>query len=183
MVQQCYGVLARAALCCALLALWSCHERRASDDPGIAQNQFSLRELPDPNLTPGAVLDVTAEDVCASGYTKTVRSVPKILRGVVLDRYRVGSVQEGGFELDHLISLELGGSNSSKNLWPEPYLTLWNAHVKDALENRLHRRVCSGDLDLRSAQQAIAADWIADYKHEFHTDVPKSRRIHRRTEF
>jgi hypothetical protein len=32
--------------------------------------------LPDPNLTPGAALEVTKDDVCTVGYTKNVRNVP-----------------------------------------------------------------------------------------------------------
>ena len=64
-----------------------------------------------------------------------------------------------------LISLELGGSNSIKNLWPESYRTRpWNARVKDRLENKLHELVCSGQLDLQTAQRAIASNWIEAYK-------------------
>jgi hypothetical protein len=32
----------------------------------------------------------------------------------------------------------------------------WNAHVKDALEERLQAMVCAGRLDLSTAQRAIA---------------------------
>jgi hypothetical protein len=64
-----------------------------------------------------------------------------------------------------LIPLELGGSHSIKNLWPESHRTLpWNAQVKDRLEGKLHELVCSGQLDLKTAQEAIAADWIGAYK-------------------
>lgn len=31
--------------------------------------------IPDPHLTPGAVFDVTAEQVCTPGYSKSVRNV------------------------------------------------------------------------------------------------------------
>jgi len=68
-------------------------------------------------------------------------------------------------EVDHLISLELGGSNSIKDLWPESFITEpWNAHVKDKLENKLHEMICSGEIDIKAAQHEIAADWIAAYK-------------------
>jgi hypothetical protein len=71
----------------------------------------------------------------------------------------------GDYEIDHLISLELGGSNSIKNLWPESHRTSpWNAQVKDRLEDKLHELVCSGQLDLKTAQQAIASNWIEAYK-------------------
>jgi len=41
---------------------------------------------------------------------------------------------------------------------------LWNARVKDQLEQRLHELVCSGKLDLATAQHDIAVDWIAAYR-------------------
>jgi hypothetical protein len=44
--------------------------------------------------------------------------------------------------------------------------------VKDELEERLHQMVCSGDLDLPTAQREIASDWIAAYKKYFHMDAP-----------
>ena len=68
------------------------------------------------------------------------------------------------YEVDHLVSLELGGSNDQKNLWPEPYDPRPGAHEKDLAENHLHRAVCSGEMTLSEAQRAIASDWIAVYR-------------------
>jgi hypothetical protein len=63
----------------------------------------------------------------------------------------------GEYEIDHLVSLELGGSSSIRNLWPQSYVTEpQNAHVKDKLENVLHEPACSGKLSLEEAQKAIA---------------------------
>jgi len=77
------------------------------------------------------------------------------------------------YELDYLITPELGGADDVRNLWPEPYAsTAWNAHVKDELENRLHEMVCDGQIDLSTAQNEIATNWIAAYKLHFHTDNP-----------
>ncbi len=141
--------------------------------------------LPDPKRTPGAVLDVTTDDICVPGYTQKVRSVPVVVKREVYAEYGITQHQPGEYEVDHLISLELGGSNSIQNLWPESYETVpWNAHVKDELENELHRLVCSGELDLKTAQHDIATDWIQAYKKYFHTDAPLAgagaHRHHRR---
>jgi hypothetical protein len=63
------------------------------------------------------------------------------------------------------VPLELGGSNSIRNLWPQSYWTKpLNAHVKDRLENKLHKLVCTGKLGLPEAQKAIAQDWVEAYK-------------------
>jgi hypothetical protein len=74
-----------------------------------------------------------------------------------MPRGSVGSVSR--------FSPELGGSNSIKNLWPESHRTSpWNAQVKDRLEDKLHELVCGGQLDLKTAQRAIASNWIEAYK-------------------
>ena len=70
------------------------------------------------------------------------------------------------------IPLSIGGSNSIKNLWPESYRTVWNARVKDRLEDRLHALVISGKLDLKTAQREIATDWIAAYKKYIGSSPP-----------
>lgn len=120
---------------------------------------------PDPKLTPGATLDVTKEDILTPGYTKKVRDVPQSVKEQVYAEYGITTRAPGEYEVDHLISLELGGSNSIKNLWPQSYVTKpWNAHVKDRLENKLHAMVRDGQIDLKTAQQEIATDWIAAYK-------------------
>jgi hypothetical protein len=70
-------------------------------------------------------------------------------------------------EIDHIVALELGGSNDIANLFPEPGSGRDNYHVKDRLENRAHDAVCAGQLSLRAAQTAMAADWEALYRRLF----------------
>ena len=142
------------------------------------QQQAPLR--PDPVMTPGGVLPVTKDDICVPGYSKKVRNVPIGVKRKVYAAYGITQHKAGEYEIDHLISLQLGGSNSVKNLWPQSYLTQpWNAHVKDALENRLHSEVCKGHLDLATAQREIATDWIAAYQKYFRTQLPLTKRAGR----
>jgi len=120
--------------------------------------------VPDPKLSPGDVLTSDPKIVCVSGYTKTVRNVPQSLKEQVYRAYGITSRQSGEYEIDHIISLELGGSNSVRNLFPESFKTMpLNAHVKDALENRLHDLACSGKITLAEAQQAIASNWTTAF--------------------
>jgi hypothetical protein len=116
--------------------------------------------MPNSSLTPGATFpDATAARICRSGYARSVRDVPSEEKRQVYDEYRIRQHTPGQYEVDHLISLELGGSNDIKNLWPEPYTSPAGAHEKDGLENYLHDQVCSGRLPLAQAQQEIARDW------------------------
>jgi hypothetical protein len=132
--------------------------------------------VPDPNFTPGDTFEVTVQDLCVRGYTKKVRNVPAAMKREVYEEYGITSHSSGDYEVDHLIPLELGGSNSIKNLWPESHRTSpWNAQVKDRLEGKLHELVCSGRLDLKTAQQAIASNWIEAYKTYVSPNPPISR--------
>src|ERR1700738_4671576 len=132
--------------------------------------------LPDANMTPGDAFDVATQDICAHGYARKVRDVPAEMKRQVYREYGIISHGPGDYEIDHLIPLELGGSNSIKNLWPESHRTSpWNAQVKDRLEGMLHELVCSGQLDLKAAQQAIASNWIEAYKLYVSPSPPISR--------
>lgn len=136
----------------------------------ISQAAASDGDLPDATLTPGAVRTTDKDEICTT-KTGTVRNVPNSVKEQVRRAYGMSNKRDKwcntteGCEIDHLISLELGGSNDPKNLWPEPYEgTVWNAHVKDQLENRLHKMICGGQIGVEDAQKAIATDWVSAYK-------------------
>jgi hypothetical protein len=123
---------------------------------------------PNPTLTPGdAFPGVTAKEVCVSGYSSSVRAVSSDEKAAVYQRYGIPN-EPGKHEVDHFISLELGGSNMVTNLWPEPYVTpdapgQIGAHEKDKVENYLHDQVCKNAMSLQQAQEQIRTDWYAVY--------------------
>lgn len=118
---------------------------------------------PDPALTPGDVLPgVTAREVCQAGYSASVRNVSADEKAAVYRRYGLADAP-GQHEVDHFVSLELGGSNALTNLWPEAYEPRPGAHEKDRVEDYLHRQVCAGAMTLAQAQEAIRTDWVAVY--------------------
>lgn len=127
---------------------------------------------PKPSLTPGETRPVTIDEVCRNSQAEVVTQVSDATRRAVFSEYAINA-HRGDFEVDYLITPDLGGSRSLRNLWPQPYHTRWNARVKDRLEQRLHDLVCSGKVDLPTAQHDLAADWIQAYKKYFGTDVPQ----------
>jgi hypothetical protein len=138
----------------------SCHYTFVGTDP-----------LPDPGCTPGAVDPrVTQADIvttiCSRGFTSSIRP-PESVTAPEKEASAAAYGYTGSLHLteyDHLVPLELGGDpNDPANLWVEPpddpRATSF-ANAKDRLEARLNRLVCSGQLPLATAQQAIASDWV-----------------------
>jgi hypothetical protein len=125
----------------------------------------SQNALPDSACTPGAIFaDVTKDQVCVPGYSKGVRNVPDSVKNQVFDEYGITSHGPGEYEVDHLISLELGGSNDIANLWPEPAEPRPGFHEKDKVENYLHQQMCDGGISMADAQSIIATDWLSVFK-------------------
>jgi hypothetical protein len=125
--------------------------------------------LPDPRCTPGARFSrVTRARVCRPGYASSVRNVSTATKDAVYRAYGLHGHFDGrDGEVDHLVSLELGGSNSVANLFPEAAAPHPGSHEKDRLENALHRDVCAGHISLSRAQRLIARDWVAAYRARF----------------
>lgn len=117
------------------------------------------------SFTPGEVRPITLREVCEYEKAEVIsRDIPEDKQQQVYAMYGIRSPKKGQFEVDYLITPDLGGTESIRNLWPQPYSAIWNAKVKDQLEQKLHELVCSGKLDLATAQHDIAVDWIGAYK-------------------
>ncbi len=145
----------------------SCHVRWAKFQ-GLEQ------PLPDPSCTPGAIdPDVTQSDIHQTicrpgGFTSSVRPPEGITEPVKYQAMKAYGFYDGrsakAYEFDHLIPLELGGSSSTYNLWPEADVGLTSRYInntKDQVEDDLHAAVCAGRITLREAQDAIATDWVS----------------------
>lgn len=156
--------IAMAAVCTvALLAV------RATPEPTIGG--LPSGALPEPALTPGAVTTLTTAELCNG--VRPSRLVTENVRLQVLRAYGMEHVSDAAYELDALVTPELGGSTDPANLWPQRYQSpVWNARVKDELERLLPEMVCRHEITLAQAQQEIATDWIAAYKRYFKTETP-----------
>lgn len=121
--------------------------------------------LPDQACTPGAILvAATKDDICRTGYSASVRNVSTTTKNEVYAEYGIASHSTGEYEVDHLIPLEVGGSNDISNLWPEAAQPTPGFHEKDKVENYLHAQVCSGSLALEPAQNEVADNWLIIYQ-------------------
>lgn len=125
--------------------------------------------LPDPKCTPGASTDAVTPNnihttICVKGYSASIRapqSGTAPVKKAAMKAYGESASLSSTTELDHLVPLELGGSNDTSNLWPEPSDMPGKAfaNTKDAVEDNLHRAVCANKVPLDSARDLIASDW------------------------
>lgn len=136
--------------------------------------------IPNGHLTPGATYPISLQEACSADFSTNDPDVPDPLKREVLKEYGLNNLPASNYQIDYLVNPQLGGAASIRNLWPQPSIdTVWNARVKDALEDRLHAMVCSGQLDLATAQREISQDWVAAYKKYFRTQAPLEE--HRKT--
>jgi hypothetical protein len=134
--------------------------------------------LPVSSVTPGSTNPAVTQaniqtTICTSGFTNTIRPPVSYTNKLKKQEIAVGGTYFfevatygaalGNYELDHLISLQLGGNPTDvKNLWMQPYLGN-NARKKDVVETALKRLVCSNKITLVAAQQAISTNWVKAY--------------------
>jgi Protein of unknown function (DUF3761) len=130
--------------------------------------------LPDRRCSPGAYYSrLTRDVICAAGFrTGTIRNVPQTEKFSVEREYGMAAAYYGhSIEVDHIVPLELGGSNAIANLFPEPGSGTANYHAKDQVENRAKEWVCSGRLSLGAARRGFATNWKTLYRLLFGHDL------------
>jgi hypothetical protein len=158
-----WGYARTAAVCCSLLGafLLIFEFRVRADGP-----------QPDASLTPGEVRPISLVQVCRNEEAEVVvANISDDTRRRVFAAYGINPGRPGDYEVDYLITPDLGGSDSIRNLWPQPYSARWSAKEKDKLEQRLHQLVCAGTMDLATAQHEIAGNWIEAYKKYVRTST------------
>jgi hypothetical protein len=127
----------------------------------IVAPAYAQAIIPDPTITPGSVRTTDVGEICSHG-TRELRHWSRERDDFIMREYGLPRGPHGDYEIDHLISLSIGGADDAKNLWAEPRRSIekeWPAEEKDQLEWKLRDLVCSGQLDIKIAQQAIADDW------------------------
>lgn len=160
-----------------LVGLASCAPTHSSPEPtpmpfadttpdGLAACRV-LNGQADRRCTPGALNpNVTQATVgttiCMKGWTATVRPAAPYTNA--LKRKQMTQYGETGpptgFEEDHLIPLEVGGSpTEAKNLWPEPRTGSHPASEKDSMENAVRAAVCAGRITLQQGQEQLVERW------------------------
>jgi hypothetical protein len=129
--------------------------------------------VPDPNCTPGAINPTLTIDVLRdrSFTTRCTRdaATQEGEKATTYDWYNLPHPSQNSgenqiCELDHLISLEIGGADTLDNIWPQcgpsgVALPKRFFKEKDTVENFLAMQVRAGRMDLIDAQRGIATDW------------------------
>lgn len=114
---------------------------------------------PKPGLTPGVVAITSTAQVCALPHTG--QAVPAYVGKAISAEYGL-VFNPVKYDMDYLVPLELGGANTSANIWPVATSGV-GFHQKEQLNSRLRDLVCHGTLTLNYVQTTLETDWYALY--------------------
>jgi len=128
--------------------------------------------LPDQRRTPGAYdPTITQENIAATICNPkfvAARKPPPSWTAAATRRIaavQLPDIDPGSLVLDQLVPISLGGAPKDyRNLWLQSWAGQENAEKKDGLETLLNRMVCSGQLTLAAAQEAVAVNWLDAYR-------------------
>lgn len=117
---------------------------------------------------PGAINEAVTQanarrTICSNGWSAAVRppaAFRQEAKAALLKQHGITNGEAARFELDFLIPIGLGGHpRKPENLWLQPNEGAWSARTKDRLEAKLRQLVCSGEIGLREAREAMRTDW------------------------
>lgn len=129
--------------------------RRPRRPPALFRGLCRRGREPDRHrrCTPGRVdASLTAADVCNRDRPPRGRRIPSSTQRRVYLRYGIRRHRPFAYEIDRLVPLELGGTNSLRNLWPQKTQFTFD---KERAERALHQDVCTGVISLRQAQRRV----------------------------
>lgn len=116
-------------------------------------------------VNPDVTQSTINKTICVPGYTQTVRPSTTYTNGIkkkLMTSQGLSWDDRGDYELDHIVPLTVGGSpRSTDNLALQPWEGPNGAKVKDKLEVRLNKLVCTGKVKLKDAQTCIYKNWQA----------------------
>ena len=118
------------------------------------------KSVPARSVTPGSG-ELSTAAICPSVSAALEERRPSTaVKDEVYDEYGIAAGQRYRYRIDHLVPLELDGSNSIRNLWPQ---LIGASRAKDRLEDTLHSMVCAEKITLAAAQYAIRTNWVRAY--------------------
>ncbi len=117
--------------------------------------------LPDPKLTPGAVVTADTKAVCSMRTHGVSRPIPSSIQTAVDDEYGYTTpVQQHRYILNYLVPWYLGGALDLANVWPAA-IRGTGFYEKIQTDVVLRELVCQGELPLTEAQHLEETDWYS----------------------
>jgi hypothetical protein len=117
---------------------------------------FSYPRIPDSTMSPGHLCTKEDPDFKEYRYKEKIpyceRKVSTTLRKKIYASYGISWEDREHYTIDHIIPLSIGGSNSSKNLWPEH---LYLKCKRGRLEFDLYLQMRDGVIIQKDAVQII----------------------------
>ena len=107
----------------------------ADEDRTLSRLRGLRSDLIDPAIDAhhGRIVKRTGDGICSTG-TRQLRHGDCARDDRIMAEYGLPAGLHPDFEIDHLIPVEIGGTDDARNLWPEPGRSIepqWNAEARD----------------------------------------------------
>lgn len=114
-----------------------------------------------PGATDPTVTQATANStICKpQNVDKAGAQVTNKTSTAVFDEYGIAKKQRSEYAVDHLVPLDLGGTNALTNLWPIPLKGSTTPSLKATVDAAVHKSMCAGFISLAAAQGLFNANW------------------------
>jgi hypothetical protein len=109
-----------------------------------------------PTLTQATV----ASTICKSHYVNKIKSqISTKTSTEVFAEYAIAKKKRSSYAIDHLVPLDLGGTNALTNLWPIPLKGTATPKRKAVVDAAVHKSMCAGFISLATAQGLFNMNW------------------------
>jgi hypothetical protein len=124
----------------------------------VASLVLASTVFPNADLTPGSFCTTSDPDFLELRYAEQIpickRNVSTQRKRNIMQNYGYPMADRDHYEMDHCIPLNMGGSNSDLNLWPEP-IDDDNANPKNKLEGAIYKGLSSGTMTYEYALEEM----------------------------
>jgi hypothetical protein len=175
------GLLAFVGATAALVpatAAAAAHRTKAAITTTTSTVPISVLIAHTPGATNPTITQATAAStICKHQYVDKINSqISKKTSTEVFAEYAIAKKKRSDFAIDHLVPIDLGGTNAISNLWPIPLKGTATAQRKAVVDAAVHKSMCAGFISLAAAQGLFNASW-ANVDTDLITPAPTVKQL------
>ena len=101
-----------------------------------------------------------ANTICKPSYVKKIKSqITNETSTKIFAEYSIAKKKRSDYAIDHLVPVDMGGTNALTNLWPIPLKGTATPQRKAVVDAAVRKSMCAGFISLAAAQGLFNISW------------------------